>query len=141
MPSGKRLSEPSSVTVGPCAAAAPGRSASAVSASSANTSARRALATDGRLLVGAEQGVQLTIEHGFSIACLVAGAVVLHHLVRMEDLGADLVAPGGGDVLPFQARLLLRFLLQLTHQQPRLQHLQRALLVAVPAAVVVAGAG
>src|SRR3990172_4596847 len=93
MPSGKRLVTPSSLTEGPAAAIAPGRSASAVSASSVRTRSR-ALITDRRLLVGAEQRFQLPVEHAFGIAGLIAGAVVLHHLVRMEDGGAGLVAPG-----------------------------------------------
>src|SRR3990172_9587088 len=141
MPSGKRLVSPSSVTEGPTAASVPGRSASAASASSTRTGARRNLAANRRLLVGAEQVVQFPIEHGFGIAGLIAGAVVLHHLVRMEYVGADLVAPGGRDVLPLQPRLLLRPLLQLQHQEPRLQNLQRALLVAVLGALVLAGDG
>src|SRR3990170_4035747 len=140
MPSGKRLVTPSSLTEGPAAAAARGPAASATTARRA-TSARRNLVTDRRLLVGAEQRLQLPVEHGFGIAGLIAGTVVLHHLVRMENVGTDLVAPGGRDVLPLEPLLLLRPLLQLQHQEPRLQHLERALLVAVLGALVLAGDG
>src|SRR3989304_5142059 len=66
------------------------------------------LRTDGRLLVGLQERVQLPIEDGLGVAGLEARAVVLHHLVGVEDVGADLVAPAGGDVLPLETGLLLR---------------------------------
>src|SRR3990172_8887932 len=142
MPLGKRLSAPSSVTVRPWPEAEPVRANESTSAaSSAARSEARRLVANGSLLVGAEQWIQLPIEDGFGIAGLIAGAVVLHHLVRVEDVRADLVSPGGGDVPPLQARLFLRPLLQLPFQEPRLQHLERALLVAVLGALILAGDG
>src|SRR5204863_7278204 len=60
---------------------------------------------------------------------LVPDAVVLHHLVRLKDVAAYLVAPTHFDVLPLDQRLLLGALLQLALEQPRLQDAHSRLFV------------
>ena len=61
------------------------------------------LITKGGFLVGVQQRVKVSVEDQLGVACLEAGAVVFHHLIRVQDVGADLVAPFGGHVLAFQA--------------------------------------
>src|SRR5690606_27153986 len=51
----------------------------------------------GLLQVFLDEGVDLAVEDGVGVADLLAGAVVLHQAVGMEDVGADLAAEG--DVL------------------------------------------
>src|SRR5437867_5412781 len=43
--------------------------------------------TEGGFLVGALQVIEVSVEDGFGVAGLEAGAVVFHHLIRMEDVG------------------------------------------------------
>ena len=44
--------------------------------------------------VGGDEIVYFAVEDGLGVGGLVVGAVVLDHLVGLEDVGADLVAPG-----------------------------------------------
>src|SRR4051812_4293753 len=53
-----------------------------------------------------DEAVEVAVEHRARVADLVLRAQVLHHLVRREDVGADLVAPARGDVA--RQLLLLR---------------------------------
>src|SRR6266542_2405872 len=158
MPSGKLSVTPASETVG--AALAEGGAGKTVLADIMMTKARSraeekekwemrnakvdagrggSLITKGGFLVGAQQRVKISVEDQFGVARLEAGAVVLHHLIRVQDVGADLVAPFGGDVLAFEARLLLCLALQLLLQQARLQDLERGLFVTALRALVLAG--
>ena len=54
---------------------------------------------------------------------------VLDHLVGVQDIAPDLVAPAGLDVLPAQLAQLGLLLLQRAFEEPRLQDLDRRLLV------------
>ena len=63
------------------------------------------------------------------VARLVRGPVVLHHLVRVEDVAADLVPPARLDVLAPQLAPLGLPLLERALQQPGLEDLRRRLLV------------
>src|SRR2546428_10996533 len=75
---------------------------------------RRASARSGRCYLGArlahahqvglDKRIDRAVEHGVGVADLDTGAMVLHHAIRLQDVGADLAAPG--DVLFFLAELL-----------------------------------
>ena len=41
-----------------------------------------------------DEGIQVTVQDGVDIAFLVFGAVVLDEAVRLQDVRADLAAPG-----------------------------------------------
>ena len=69
--------------------------------------------------------VEVAVEHAAGVRCLHAGAQVLHHLIRLQDVRADLVAPadiglgglrGGGGLLA---------LLQFHFIETRAQHVPR----------------
>src|SRR6185437_1189657 len=84
------------------------------------------------------EAVDVAVEHPLDVADLVLGAVVLHHRVRVQDVGADLRPPG--DVFDLAARLRQLFgafaLLQL--DQLRFQQLHRDRLVLGLRALVLA---
>src|SRR3972149_873129 len=86
-----------------------------------------------------DEAAQIAVEPGGGVGGLVARAVVLDHLVGVEDVAADLVAPARLDVLALEGGLLRRPALQLALQQARLQDAQRRLLVARLGALVLAG--
>ena len=74
-----------------------------------------------------DQVVETSVEDGLGVALLDAGAVVLDHLVGMEDVAPDLAAEA--DVLglaPLRAELRLPLLL-LELDDPALQDPQRGL--------------
>src|SRR5699024_9899426 len=73
---------------------------------------------------GLDETVDVAVEDRGRVARLVLGAQVFDHLIRLHDVRADLIAPGGLDVA--REFLLLRVLLLLAQQeQPGLQHAQR----------------
>ena len=77
------------------------------------------------------KAVDVAVHHRRHGAGDVAGAVVLDHLVRLEDVGADLVAPGNVALLAVEP-LALGFLLVLLNEvKLGLEHLHGQL--AVPA--------
>ena len=43
--------------------------------------------------IGIDKAIQIAVHYGVDVAGLIGGAVVLHHLVGHEDVGADLTAP------------------------------------------------
>src|SRR5450759_2443604 len=47
---------------------------------------------------GLDEAVDVTVEHGAGVADLVLGAQILDHLVRVQYVGAHLVAPARLDV-------------------------------------------
>ena len=63
------------------------------------------------------------------VAGLVVRPEVLDHLVGVEDVAPDLVAPAGLDVLALELAELRLLLLERSLEQPRLQDLDRRLLV------------
>src|SRR3990172_11393323 len=97
--------------------------------------------TEGGFLVGAEEGGEVAVKDGFGVAGLEAGAVVLHHLVGVEYVGADLVAPTGRDVLALEARLLLGLALHFELQEAGFEDLERQVLVAALGALVLTADG
>src|SRR3954454_19171218 len=101
---------------------------------------RRLAERAARLLhqVALDEQVDVAVEHARHIAHLLLRAVVFHHLVRVEDVAADLAAEA--DLLLHAADLLeLRLvLLDLDVVEPRLQHLHRGVPVAVLRTLVLA---
>src|SRR3712207_4316423 len=72
---------------------------------------------------GLDEGVDVAVEDRRGVAGLVLGPQVLDHLVRVQDVGAHLVAPAAA--LPLE-RVHLRLLLLLADdEQPGLEHPQR----------------
>src|SRR4051794_6512740 len=88
--------------------------------------------------LGADEAVEVPVEHALGVAHLVAGAVILDHRVRVQDVGADLraevhvlgLAALAGDLLATAALLLL--------EQLRPQHAHRRLAVGGLRALVLA---
>ena len=81
------------------------------------------------LQLGLHEGVEVTVEDGPGVRRLVLGAEVLDHLVGVEDVAPDLVAPAGLDVLALELPQLRLLLLERPLQEPRLEDLDRRLLV------------
>jgi hypothetical protein len=81
------------------------------------------------LQLGLHEQVEVAVEDRAGVRCLVAGAQVLDHLVRVEHVAPDLVAPAGGHVLAAQLAQLLLALLQLELEEPGLEHPDRELTV------------
>src|SRR5207249_7083633 len=73
--------------------------------------------------------VEVTVEDGACVRRLVAGPQVLDHLVGVEDVAPDLVAPAGRDVLPLEPAQLRLLLLEAALEEARLEDLRRCLLV------------
>src|SRR5438105_10227761 len=134
-PSGKSLCGSSDCTTIACWASARERGAATASVATARASATiRNLRNGGshlRLQVRADRIVEIAFEHARGVTGLIAGAVVLHHLVRVEDIAADLVAPAGAHVLAFDLRLLLSVAREFTFNEPRFEDAHRRLAVAV----------
>ena len=88
--------------------------------------------------LGADEAVEVAVEHALGVAHLEVRAVVLDHRVRVQDVGADLraevdvlrLAPLGGDLLAALALLAL--------EQLGAQHLHRRVLVGRLRALVLA---
>ena len=68
-----------------------------------------------------------------------AGAMVLHKFIRMEDVASDLVAPLGGYMLTLQPLLFLRSFLQLQFDEACPEHGHGQLSVLELGALVLAG--
>ena len=98
-----------------------------------------ALVTDSSFLVGADEWVEVAVEYAFRITCFVVRAVVLHHLIRMEYVGPDLIAPAGGDVLAFEAGVLLGLLFELLLEEAGLEDFESDFLVPALRALVLTG--
>src|SRR6266545_3871841 len=79
--------------------------------------------------LGLHEGIEVTVQNGPCAGGLVARPQVLDHLVGMQDVAADLVAPAGRDVLALELPDLFLLLLQPALQQARLEDLDRGLLV------------
>src|SRR6187200_226637 len=82
-----------------------------------------ALLADGALQLGLHEGVEVAVEDGPGVARLVVRPQVLDHLVRMQDIAPDLVAPAGLDVLALERADLLLLLLERALEQPGLEDL------------------
>ena len=81
------------------------------------------------LQLGQHERVEVAVEDGRGVARLVAGPEVLDHLVGMEDVAPDLVAPAGLDVLALERPELGLLLLERPLEQAGLEDLDRRLLV------------
>src|ERR671913_1160386 len=99
---------------------------------------RRAAGRD-PLELGLHEGVQVAVQDGARAGRLVPGPEVLDHLVRVQDVGADLVAPARGHMLAAQPTELLLALLQLELEEPGLEHPDRELTVLGRGTLVLAG--
>src|SRR5688500_465992 len=74
---------------------------------------RRVTLPDARAEVALDEGIEVAVQDGGRVAGLHAGAEVLDHRVRLEDVGPDLVPPAGLHVFPAEARHLGLALLNL----------------------------
>ena len=92
-----------------------------------------------RFEVRLDELVEVAVHHPLHVADLQLGAVVVDHGVRLEDVGADLVAPGvvGLGGLDLGPRRLLLLQLPLVERGP--QHLHRGRLVLALAPLLLAG--
>src|SRR5450759_2057096 len=91
------------------------------------------------LQLGCHEDVQVAVKDRRRVGRLHAGPVVLDHLVRVEDVAPDLVAPAGLDVLALELPQLDLLLLQAPFQEPGREHLCRGLAVLRRRALVLAG--
>src|SRR5438309_10379939 len=81
--------------------------------------------------VGLDEPVDVAVENPVDVADLLLGAVVLHELIRMQDVAPDLAAErdlllGAADLI--EPRLLF---FQLEVVEARLQHLHRRIAIPV----------
>ena len=92
---------------------------------------RRRPAAAGRqpLELGLHERVEVAVEDRLGVAGLVARPQVLDHLVGVQDVAPDLVAPAGLDVLAPELAELGLLLLERALEQARLEDLDRHLLV------------
>src|SRR5918995_3219152 len=94
---------------------------------------------DGSVLqVGVDKGVDVAIKDAVHVRRLLDGAVVLHQLVRVEDVGADLGPPLYVRLLPTYRGDLLLTPLSLELEEARPKDAHRDLAVLVLAALVLA---
>src|ERR671911_485136 len=90
------------------------------------------------LQIGVDKGVEVTVEDAIDVRRLLAGAVVLHQLVRVEDVGPYLGAPLDIRLLPALRSDLLLAPLALELEEARPENAHRDLTVLVLAALVLA---
>ena len=90
------------------------------------------------LELGLHERVEVAVQDGAGVAGLVARAQVLDHLVRVQDVAPDLVAPARLDVLALELADLGLLLLERALEEPGLEDLDRHLLVLGLAALVLA---
>src|SRR3954470_6772238 len=81
------------------------------------------------LQVRLDERVDVAVEHGLDVAGLEARALVLHELVRLQRVGADLVAERDVALLPRERDQLGVALLPLALGEARREDLHRARLV------------
>src|SRR5258708_12189000 len=82
--------------------------------------------------------MEVAVEDGLRVSGLVAGPEVLDHLVGVQDVAPDLVAPAGLDVLALELADLRLLLLEGSLEEPRLEDPDRHLLVLGLAPLVLA---
>src|SRR4051794_28625923 len=85
-------------------------------------SRRNGLLADAPFELGLHEGVEIAVEDCTRVSRLVVGAEVLDHLVWVQYVASDLVAPTGFDVLALQLPHLLLLLLERSLEEARLQH-------------------
>src|SRR5215210_1811618 len=97
-------------------------------------SLRTALGRVPVLQVGVDESVEFAVEHPVHVRRLLAGAMILHQLVRVEDVGPDLGPPLDLGLLPaLRGDLLLPLLaLQLEEPSPQDAHGYFPILVLAP---------
>src|SRR5207237_10043406 len=81
------------------------------------------------LELGLHQRVEVAIENGAGVGRLVVRPQVLDHLVRVQDVAPDLVAPAGLDVLALQLADRGLLLLERALEEAGLEDLDRHLAV------------
>ncbi len=82
--------------------------------------------------------VEVAVEHRAGVGGLHAGAQVLHHLIGLQHIGADLVAPANVGLGGILGRGLRLAFLQFALIETRAQHVPGLRTVAVLRAVVLA---
>src|SRR4051812_40635337 len=88
--------------------------------------------------LGFHELIEIAVEYAAGIGCLHAGSQVLHHLIRLKDVRADLVTPadvGLGGVVGERRSLAP---LQLLLVQTRTQHVPGLCAIAMLRAVILA---
>src|SRR5215211_3600992 len=106
--------------------------------STAATTLRIVLGHGPVLQVSVDEGIEVAVEHAVHVRRLLAGAVVLYELVRVEYVGADLRTPLDIGLLPALRGDLLLPLLTLEFEEPRPEYPHGHLTVLVLAALVLA---
>src|ERR1700675_2293669 len=81
------------------------------------------------LELGLHERVEVAIEDRLGVPGFYPRPEVLDHLVGVEDVAPDLVAPAGLDMLPLELADLGLALLECAFEQPRLEDPDRHLLV------------
>src|SRR3954471_12443865 len=99
--------------------------------STPSSATARSLNSGAALEVGVDEGVEVTVQYLVHVGGLLAGTVVLDHLVWVENVGADLGSPFDVCPLSLHSReLLLPFLpLELEEARPQDPHCHLAVLV------------
>src|SRR5918998_1842444 len=90
------------------------------------------------LQVSVDEGIEVALEHAVHVRRLLAGAMVLYELVRVEHVGPDLRTPLDIGLLPALCGDLLLPLLALEFEEPRPEDPHGHLTVLVLAALVLA---
>src|SRR5215204_6425269 len=90
------------------------------------------------LQVSVDEGIEVAVEHAVHVRRILAGAMVLYELVRVEHIGADLRTPLDVGLLPALCGDLLLTLLALEFEEPRPEYPHGHLTVLVLAALVLA---
>src|SRR5829696_8494445 len=102
--------------------------------STAATTLRMGLGRGPVLQVSVDKSIKVAVEHAVHVRRLLAGAMVLHELVRVKHVRPDLRAPLDIGLLPALRGDLLLALLALELEEARSQHPHGHLAVLVLAA-------
>src|ERR1019366_7343629 len=73
---------------------------------------------------GIDEAVKVAVEHALRVARAHAGAQVLHHLIRLQHVAADLAAPADLALLAVKPLHLRALLVEFLFVEPRLEDVQ-----------------
>src|SRR4051794_20580960 len=93
------------------------------------SSPRDRFLADAALELSLHERVEVAVEDRAGVAGLVGRPEILDHLVRMQHIAPDLVAPASFDVLALELAGLLLLLLERALEEPGLEDLDGHLLV------------
>src|ERR1035437_7697532 len=88
--------------------------------------------------IGFDERVEIAVEHAADVADLLLRPMILHHLVRVQHVAADLAAEGDALLLAADLIELGLVVLHLQIVEAGLQHFHRRVLVAVLRSLVLA---